>query len=138
MFLVEALSRYGGVPSVTVFRNGFAASWHQVFCLITSIFLKSKLRSQSNSMHVMKEVYRALYELGFLWRNISFFRIRVKMNSKRNPGRYEKMNITLYRSPRCSERSPGISCKLKLVNRLRLPAGLFIVSDGKRARAVGR
>ena len=115
------------------------ASWHQVFCFISSIFLKFMLRSQSNSMHVMKEVYRALYELGFLWRNISFFRIRVKMNSKRNPGRYEKMNITLYRSPRCSERSPGISRNLKLIqNRLRLPAGLFIVPDGKRARAVGR
>jgi 5'-AMP-activated protein kinase catalytic alpha subunit len=64
------------------------------------------IRSQSNSMHVMKEVYRSLHELGFLWRNISFFRIRVKMDSKRYPGRHEKMNITLYRSPRCSERSP--------------------------------
>lgn len=104
-----------------------------------NFYLKIALRSQSNSMHVMKEVYRALHELGFLWRNISFFRIRVKMDSKRNPGRHEKMNITLYRSPRCSERSPGILRKIKSVKiSLRLPAGLFILPDGKRARAVWR
>lgn len=80
---------------------------HQVSTPFLLPFSYITFRSQSNSMHVMKEVYRALHELGFLWRNISFFRIRVKMDSKRNPGRHEKMNITLYRSPRCSERSPG-------------------------------
>ena len=64
------------------------------------------IRSQSNQMHVMKEVYRALLELGFLWKNISLFKIRVRMENKRVPGRFEKMNITLYKSPRCSEKLP--------------------------------
>ena len=64
------------------------------------------IRSQSNQMHVMKEVYRALLELGFLWKNISLFKIRVRMENKRVPGRYEKMNITLYKSPRCTEKLP--------------------------------
>ena len=117
------------------------SKWHLGIRFGFSIrfYPKIVLRSQSNSMHVMKEVYRALHELGFLWRNISFFRIRVKMDSKRYPGRHEKMNITLYRSPRCSERSPGIFRSLLSVkNRFRLLAGLFVLPDGERARAVGR
>jgi 5'-AMP-activated protein kinase catalytic alpha subunit len=64
------------------------------------------IRSQSNQMHVMKEVYRALIELGFLWKNLSNFKIRVRMENKRIKGRYEKMNITLYKSPRCSDKLP--------------------------------
>lgn len=77
------------------------------------------IRSQSNQMHVMKEVYRALLELGFLWKNISLFKIRVRMENKRVAGRFEKMNITLYKSPRCSEKLPDYlldfsSCPLEI------------------------
>lgn len=54
----------------------------------------------------IKEVYRALVELGFVWKNVSMFKIRVRTANKRIPGRYDKMNITLYKSPRCSEKLP--------------------------------
>lgn len=64
------------------------------------------IRSQSNHQHVMKEVYRALTELGFQWKNISYFKIRVRMANKNNPERFDKMNITLYKSLRCSEKVP--------------------------------
>jgi 5'-AMP-activated protein kinase catalytic alpha subunit len=64
------------------------------------------IRSQSNHQHVMKEVYRALLDLGFEWKNISYFKIRVRLQNKNQPDKYDKMNITLYKSPRCSEKIP--------------------------------
>ena len=41
--------------------------------------------------------FSALTELGFQWKNISYFKIRVRMANKNNPERFDKMNITLYK-----------------------------------------
>ena len=44
--------------------------------------------------------FSALTELGFQWKNISYFKIRVRMANKNNPERFDKMNITLYKVTR--------------------------------------
>ena len=44
--------------------------------------------------------FSALTELGFQWKNISYFKIRVRMANKNNPERFDKMNITLYKVPK--------------------------------------
>jgi len=64
------------------------------------------IRSTSDHKHVMKEVYKALSDLGFQWKNISYFKLRVRVINKNNPDRYDKMNITLYKSPRWSDKNP--------------------------------
>ena len=44
-----------------------------------------------------KKKFRALSDLGFQWKNISYFKLRVRVINKNNPDRYDKMNITLYK-----------------------------------------
>ena len=78
------------------------------------------ITSQSKETDVMKELYkyminnkfnqligfmdtlttllfRTLIALGFEWKNLSYFKLRIRYENKRKGGKYDKMTVTLYK-----------------------------------------